>query len=251
MWLTILAVTVEVGLQDSAHGRVLGIKVHSNQSASNSAPPTTAVPMLSLSNMGGMNRVSLSKPLPSAGATPRVHFQLNSNKSLSVADHGLNALGFADAEAPIASKLLSAISKPKENDSKCTVGLLQSGPETEKSALNSKQQGKAIADRANDGATSSVDTQSLLEDDITAVHGATQAHNSVDLEKEGVVCSLQIGDDLHQESCTSHHDCANSLAEQHQVADVIESMRRRIKVAEFQFAHAGYAARQVLKAVHD
>lgn len=198
--------------------------------------------------MTANNKVSLSKPLASAGATPRVRFQLDSNKPPSTADHGCNTLGFADAEAPVTSNSLSAISTLAENrKSQGTVGLVRSSPESEKNALSSK----AVANILADEATSSVDISSLLEGGSMAVHGAGSAQNSVDLEKEGVVCSVQLGGDLHQESCTSHNDFLDSLLEQNHLAAMIERMRRRIAVADFHFAHAGYAARQALNAVHD
>ena len=245
-----LAVTVQVGLQDSACGRILSAKVDSHQSAPSSTSAANTVPGLTLSSMTAFNKVS--KPLSSAGVMPRVRFQLDSSKFPSIADPGRNALGDADAEAGVTSELLSAISTPAGNgDAEGTVGLLQSSLETEKSALYSKKQGREVVDSLAGGASSSVEMQSLLEHDSTAVHGASAAQNSVDLETEGVICSVQLGDDRHQESCTSHKDCAESLSEEHDIATMIESMRRRFTVTEFQFAHAGYAARQALNAVHD
>ena len=218
--------------------------MNSNEAASSSASAVNTVPVLSLSGMAAINKVSLSKPLPSAGTTPHVRFQLDSNKSSSTADHDRNALGSADAEAPVTFPL-SAISSPPENGfSQGTVGLVRSRPENEKNS-------QAVADSLADGATSFVDIQSLLEGGSTAVHGASSAQNSEDLEKEEVVCSVQLGGDLHQELCTNHIDCAKSLSEQNHIAAMIERMRRRITVAEFQFAHAGYAARQALNAVHE
>ena len=202
--------------------------------------------------MAGTNNVSLSKALPLAGVTPRVRFQLDSDKS--PADYGHNAPGFADAEASIALKSLSAISTPAENGiAQGTVGLVRSSSENEKGALDSKKQGKAIADSLADETTFSGGIHSMLEDKSAAVHGASTAQNNADLEKEGVVCSVQLGDGLHQdpESCSSDSDCTDSLLQQSHIASMIESMRRRITAAEFQFAHAGYAARQGLKAVLD
>ena len=202
--------------------------------------------------MAAFNKVSLSKPLPLTAATPRVRFQLDSNKFPSIADPGRNALGDADPEAGVTSELLSAISSPAENGgAKGTVGLVQSSPETEESALYSKTQGKTVDDSLAGGATSAVDMQSLLEHERSAVHGASVPPNSVDLETVGVACSVQLGDVCHQESIASHKDCAASLSEENDIATMIESMRRRFTVTEFQFAHAGYAARQALNAVHD
>ena len=56
------------------------------------------------------------------------------------------------------------------------------------------------------------------------MHGASSAQNSVDLEKDGV----QVGGDLHQESCTSHNDFVGSLSEHNHIAAMFERMRSRI-----------------------
>lgn len=224
---------------------VLGAKV-SNQTASSSIFASNTVPILSLPSMAVTNGEALSNALPSAGATPRVRFQLDSIKSPADTDQSHNAPDFVDVKA---SPLSADPTPAQSSDAIGTVGMVQRSHGSEEIVSNSNKQEKAAADDSAVGVASSASVQSqkaLIE----GVHGASSVQKSVDLEKHGGVCSSQqLEDDLHQESCTDQTDCVANLSEQDHFAAIIKSMRRRITVADFQFAYAGYAARQGLNAV--
>lgn len=188
--------------------------------------------------MAAINEVAMSKPLPSAGA--RVRFQLDSRKPPADTDQSHSAPGSVDVEA----SPLSATPIPADSsDASGTVGLLLSR-ESEKSVWGSNKHRKALADGSVVGAASSAGVQSqkaLFEGGRMAVQGASSVQNSVDLETHG---SSQLDDDLHQQPCTDQSDCVANLSQQDHFAATIKSMRRKFTVADFQFAYAGYAARQ-------
>ena len=200
--------------------------------------------------MADINEVTLFKPLLSVGAAPQVCFQLDSRSSPADTDPSHDAPDSVDVES---SPLFATPTPAESGDASGSVGVLRSSCESEKSMLNSNKHRKALADGSVAGAASSAGVQSqkaLFEGARMAVHGASKVQNSVDLETHGV-CSSQLEDDLHQQSCTDQTDCVANFSEQDDVAATIKSIRRRISVADFQFAYAGYAARQGLNAVDE
>lgn len=194
--------------------------------------------------MAAINEVAMSKPLPSAGA--RVRFQLDSRNSPADTDQSHSAPDSVDVES---SPLFATPTPAESGDANGTVGLLRSRRESEKNASSTSVLGQATADGLATAAASSAGVQShkaLFEGGQMAVHGASSVQNSVGLETHGGICSSQLEDDLHQQSWT---DCVACFSEQDHVTATIKRMRRRITVADFQFAYAGYAARQGLIAV--
>ena len=251
-----LTVHMQPGLQGPAFGRVIDASanlVNSNQPASSSTSAAPSVPVLSLSSMAAINKVSLSIPLPSARATPRQHrFQMDGDMPPPDTDHGHDALGSADAEAQVPSISLSTVPTwAGQGDAKGTVGLSQSSPESKQSVLDSRKHETPVADGVAGAATISADAQSLIHGGSTDMHDdVISAQNSVYLRDARTFGSVQVENDLHQRFCSGcDHD--KIVSEQDHIATMIKSMKRQITVAEFRFAYAGYAARQALSAVHD
>lgn len=233
--------------------------VHSNRSASGGTLGSATVPTLRLSSAAAINKASLPKPLTSAPATPRVRFQLDSDAACELPSGTDNSLSTADGQSnfcakalPVSSSLAGnegATSAPSLSQSLCAV-------HSQKVVAGSRQQEvekgflSKLTLALDDVAGTSImprENQSLLEGGSTDAHKTNSDQVSMSVIKVGGACAAQAGHAVYQELSADQNECAKHLSEQDCIAPMLESIRRRITVAEFQFAYAGYAARLALK----
>lgn len=233
--------------------------VNSNRSVSGSTLGIATVPALRLFSTAAINKVSVPKPLTSAPATPRVRFQLDSHAAYELPSGTDNSQSMAGVQSNLCAGALPVPSSLAGIEAATgAVGLSPSlcAAPSEKVEPGSRQQEvekvflsklTLAADHVAGTSPMSRETQSLPKGGSTGAHKTNSAQVSISVIEAGGACAAQAGHAVHQELSADQHECAKHLSEQDCIAPMIESIRRRIKVAEFQFAYAGYAARLALK----
>lgn len=217
------------------------------------------MPALRLSSTAAINKALLSKPLTSATATPRVHFQLDSPASPSGTDNVAPCSTVAQSKIP-AEALSIHSSLPGDTDAPGTLGMLQSVCEmqskTDMLCHGKREVGKAslagltLAAESVTARGSPIlpgDTQPLLQGSSSDARYVNDTRVRMLAEKVEDASPPEAGHARLQGPCAGQNECAKHSSEQDIIAPMIQSIRRRIKVAEFQLAYTGYVARQALE----
>ena len=240
----------------SASGRVLGSindTVNSNQAASGGTLGGAIVPALRFSGTAAINKVSMSQPLASATGSPRVRFQLDSNVSSESPSGTDDSQSAADVRSPLCAKAIAVPSslagnKGADSDVGPSRSLCEARSKTDVPSNGQQAAGKDFSSKLTSAADDVAGTSTMSR--VTPNMGSADADDtknaqvSMSIIEVGGACTAQT---VHQEHSVGREDRAGHLSEQDYIAPMMNSIRRRIKVAEFQFAYAGYAARLALK----
>lgn len=230
--------------------------VNSNQAAAGSTLGGATVPALRLSSTAAINKVSLSKPSTSATATPRVRFQLDNHASSEFPSGAENSQPSADVRSTPCATAIPVPSDLAGNEGATSdVGLSQSLCEvhskTDVPSNGQQEVGKGFLPKltlaADDVAGTSMMSRGTPNPGSLDADNTNSAKVSMSVTEAGGACAAQPGHALCQEHSAGQVECARYPSEHDCIAPMIDSIRRRIKVAEFQFAYAGYSARLALK----